>query len=214
MSVTKSTERSSTSTNGHVAKRLAAYTAAATGAALAASAADAGVVVVNIATQQVNSSFSIDLSAAGTNGGAYTFFNWVTGPNVFYGRIDANPLPDNQQFVGGVAVGYGLPIGPAWAAGWYSGAKAWNQPGNGVPTTIYVAFKLTVVSGASTANRYGWIEYVNNGVTKTVSRWAYESQLNTAIAAGVTPAAVPGGAGLAALAVGAAGVRGRRRSRN
>jgi MYXO-CTERM domain-containing protein len=47
----------------------------------------------------------------------------------------------------------------------------------------------------------------------TVSRWAYESTTGTGITT-PTASAVPGGAGLAALAFGAAGLRGRRRSRN
>lgn len=45
-----------------------------------------------------------------------------------------------------------------------------------------------------------------------INGWAYESVANTTIV--VTPLAVPGGAGLAALAFGPAGLRGRRRGRN
>ena len=59
---------------------------------------------------------------------------------------------------------------------------------------------------------YGWVEVsmdANNFIT--VERWALETTANTA--AGYTPAgstAVPGIGGLAALAIGAAGVRSRR----
>jgi hypothetical protein len=44
-----------------------------------------------------------------------------------------------------------------------------------------------------------------------VSRWAYESDVNTGITAGASGGVVPGLGGLAALACGAAGMR---RSRN
>jgi MYXO-CTERM domain-containing protein len=45
----------------------------------------------------------------------------------------------------------------------------------------------------------------------TVYSWSYD---DTGAAITIAPTAIPGGAGLAALAFGAAGLRGRRRSRN
>jgi hypothetical protein len=47
--------------------------------------------------------------------------------------------------------------------------------------------------------------------TVTVFSWSYDDTGNPIT---IGPTAVPGGAGLAALAFGAAGLRGRRRSRN
>jgi hypothetical protein len=44
--------------------------------------------------------------------------------------------------------------------------------------------------------------------------WAYNDTGGSINAGQVAPSAVPGGAGLAALTFGAAGLRGRRRSRN
>ena len=76
---------------------------------------------------------------------------------------------------------------------------------------------------ASGSTYYGWIEILAtttgvtggiSGYSATLGRWAYDTS-GTAITAGqIIPSAVPGGAGLAALAFGAAGLRGRRRSRN
>jgi hypothetical protein len=216
MSSVKSSERACPATSRSVAKRLATYSAAATSAAFVGTAADGSVVVVNITPQNVNSTFTIDLSAAGTNGGAYTFRNWVTGPLVFYCEVNANPQPDSLQF-NRAPVLYGDVI-PTAPLGWVGTVGGGRQPGAPTgatyqATTIYVPFKLTLSGGA---NRYGWVEYVQNSaspIDRTVSRWAYETQLNTGLVAGVVPSAVPGAGGLLGLTVGAAGLRGRRRGR-
>ena len=52
-----------------------------------------------------------------------------------------------------------------------------------------------------------------SALTLTINGWAYNSVAGQSITIGA-PVAVPGGAGLAALAIGAAGLRGRRRGRN
>lgn len=86
-------------------------------------------------------------------------------------------------------------------------------------TSKYVLFSFQ--SGASTL--YGWIEILSmtgsstaglvSNYSVTLGRWAYEDT-GVAITAGqISLSPVPGGAGLAALAFGAAGLRGRRRGR-
>lgn len=50
-------------------------------------------------------------------------------------------------------------------------------------------------------------------LTLTINGWAHDSVAGPSITIGA-PAAVPVGAGIAALAFGVAGLRGRRRSRN
>lgn len=86
--------------------------------------------------------------------------------------------------------------------------------------TWYLLFKLT--DGSS--DTYGWLSFkawVNGtgnpdaGLSSyiEITGWGYDDSGST-LGAGVTAAAVPGGAGLASLALGAAGLRGRRRSRN
>lgn len=100
--------------------------------------------------------------------------------------------------------------------GYTSGPGDWGMTGTG-PTQVrgYLGFRAQF----GTADfYYGWfdVEYSRNGVqqgstaTLTIHGWAYNSTPNAAI---TTPQAVPGHAGLAAVALGAAGVRGRRRGR-
>ena len=183
--------------------RLANYAVAAVSPMIAGSAAMADAVIVDITTRDATNNFTIDLAAAGS-GGDYTFFN-VGLSMIFYGRISATTQPDAQQFVATRFVGNSAVIDYNMVS--FTGSSAaLNQPAT--DTTQYLGF-LVVVDEA--VFRYGWIEYVNSGGSVTVSRWAYESNLNTAIR---TPAAsapaVPGLGGLAALAMGAAGVRRNR----
>ena len=101
-----------------------------------------------------------------------------------------------------------------------AGRSGSAQGFNGQTGTRYLGFK--VHDSNTFSDYYGWIEYVYSSTspnTVTVSRWAYESNPFGPATAGATgtvadaPAggAVPGLGGLAALAMGAAGVR---RSRN
>jgi hypothetical protein len=81
--------------------------------------------------------------------------------------------------------------------------------------TWYLLFKFW---GGANANTYGWISFdayvdpdsQNDSIV--VTGWGWDDS-GAVIAAGAGANPVPGGAGLAALAMGAAGVRGRRRSR-
>ena len=184
--------------------RLAIYTATAgSGVLVAGSAAHAGAVIVDITTVSAQSNFTINLAAAGS-GGDYIFNN--IGIYAFYGFVAAANQPDSQQFVAKNLVGNSEFLDAN--DNWTSGAQTLYHVAD---TTLYLGFRLTVGEGDS---RYGWIEFVNTGGSITVSRWAYESALNTGIS---TPTAgsnnaVPGLGGLAALACGAAGVR-RNRNR-
>jgi len=76
----------------------------------------------------------------------------------------------------------------------------------------YVGFRLTGLSGA-VSTMYGYFDVGYDWTTNTVTvySWSYD---DTGAPIRIGPTAVPGGAGLAALAFGAAGLRGRRRSRN
>lgn len=209
MSPVNTPERSNPKSNTSVAGRLAAYATAATGAAIAASAgstASGAVVIVPIAPQTATNSFTISLNAAGT-GGVYTFFNDVYTGGILP-KIDAAAQLDSDQFVATALVGTGVLIDGTGFTGWNGGQPGIPLPGAG--ETRYLGFRLTVGGGDF---RFGWIEYVNNGTSTTVSRWAYESTLNTGITT-PTASAVPGAGGVLALAIGAAGIRGRRRGRN
>jgi hypothetical protein len=89
--------------------------------------------------------------------------------------------------------------------------------------TWYLLFQFT---GGSGSGGYGWLSFTANVVGTTIrsggsntasyitiTGWGWDDSGAT-IGAGVTASAVPGGTGLAALAIGAAGLRGRRRGRN
>jgi hypothetical protein len=105
-----------------------------------------------------------------------------------------------------------------------SNAGGFNDDPQGVGNngdTWYLFFRFT--SGSASGD-YGWLSFTANVVGTTIGSggsntdsyititgWGWDDAGGT-IAAGAT--AVPGGAGLVALAVGAAGLRGRRRSRN
>ncbi|MFZ9692696.1 MAG: hypothetical protein ACO3EP_11715 [Phycisphaerales bacterium] len=211
MQNTNQSRRSETDSarSGDGARRLAAYAAAAGGAMIAstASTTHGAVIITNITTVGATTSFTIDLDVSGAGFNfAYTFSN-IGLANAAYGRVSATNQLDNQQFIAaGGLVGSAVFLDANDA--WNGGTQPFNFPSSG--TTGYLGFRLTVGEGA---NLYGWIEYVNDGTSTTVSRWAYESQVNTGITT-PTASAVPGGAGLAALAFGAAGLRVRRRRRN
>ena len=76
---------------------------------------------------------------------------------------------------------------------------------------------LNIIEDGS-GSHYGWINYtlsyLEGGFTLTINSWAYNNVMNEGIIAGQDQAAssnaVPGLGGLAALAIGAAGVRSRR----
>lgn len=76
----------------------------------------------------------------------------------------------------------------------------------------YVGFRITGLAGG-VSTMYGYFDVGYNWTTNTVTvySWSYDDTGNPIT---ISPSAVPGGAGLMALAFGAAGVRSRRRSRN
>ena len=102
------------------------------------------------------------------------------------------------------------PVGAAFAPQW----STENSSGS---TTGFLGFRFK----SSGTWLYGWMEIEvwkdlanQNSISIRVNSWAYDNT-GASVLAGVGGAsAVPGGAGLAALAFGAAGLRGRRRSRN
>ncbi len=151
--------------------------------------------------------------------------SWVAGTGVF--RMGGP----------GFRPGFLAAYGAAANAGSYSNAFAYVNRGAGNVsgdivdngnaafsgasplTSKYLLFNFQ--SGASTL--HGWIEILSmtgsssgslpSNYSVTLGRWAYEDT-GIAITAGqISLNLVPGGAGLAALAFGAAGLRGRRRGR-
>lgn len=81
--------------------------------------------------------------------------------------------------------------------------------------TWYLLFRFWQGANAGT---YGWLSFnafvdpASQNDSIVITGWGWDDS-GAAIAAGIGPVAVPGGAGLAALAMGAMGVRSRRRGR-
>lgn len=184
--------------------RLSGYAAIAI-AAGAASTASAGVVIVNLAPG-VGVGTKIDLGPA--VGAGVVLFSGVilsAGAGAYAGGSSAS---NGSQFFIGKWFGTNAVISNGAAGGtWAYGGLIGNLADG---ATAYFGFRLP--SGSNKV--YGWIEATRvAGTGLQISRWAYESTPNTGILT-PTATAIPGGAGLAALAIGAAGLRGRRRSRN
>lgn len=103
-----------------------------------------------------------------------------------------------------------------WNAQPQTNMSAWSF-GSSNAVRGFLAFRIT--SGSDYYYGYFDLEFARSSqapgstFSMTIHGWAYESTLNQSITISGA-AAVPGGAGLAALAFGAAGLRGRRRSRN
>ena len=216
-------DRTQSNRNRSHAARLAAYTTAAGGAfAAATTGTHAAVTIVNLPTPQTGSGIGFSINAAMT-GGAGNFSVSAAPGNAIYWNLTGGQGPavgsfGNQRWNGGL-LGSGvdvfdtMPSAGAWVGRTGTSNATWGNEIMSLATgaTGYIGFRVPVEEPGNW--RYGWIELKNVPGTLTVDRWAYESDSNTAIQT-PTASAVPGGAGLAALAFGAAGLRGRRRSRN
>ncbi len=187
--------------------RLSGYAAVAT-AAGAASTASAAVVIVDLPPQLANGitiNLGVAVGAASTAFQGLVRINQLTYPGVCSGGT-LNFA--GGEFFTGRFFGASSVISNGAAGGTWVGGGLLSTLADGA--TGYFGFRLP--SGSDKV--YGWIEVTRiSDAVLLISRWAYESQTNTGI---TTPAAsaVPGGTGLAALAIGAAGLRGRRRGRN
>ena len=140
----------------------------------------------------------VDLYGTGTNmnlsiwrptSGTYTYAYFNNGMNMVDAGAFWQETSQVQQWVGGTGI-FGNPD---------------------AVDTKYVNFRI----GGASATTYGWIQFDwditdANDWSVTISNWAYTS--DGPLAAGDTAGsqAVPGLGGLAALAIGAAGLRGRR----
>jgi hypothetical protein len=125
--------------------------------------------------------------------------------------IGPNPPGGNWSSNNGTAIAFSTrSLNGPWSP---LGQKAWSLAAAPGPDSVrgFLPFRI----GAASGFYYGYfdVEVSRNGNTvpsmfsMTIHGWAYENTLNGSI---TTPSSVPG-SGLAALAVGAAGLRGRRR---
>jgi len=192
--------------------RLFAYVTLAAGTTVGGSAATAGVIYVDVAPQDVSNNFTLDLTVAGFGAYNYTFSNIAAeGPTISAKITGTDQFQITPLFLARNLVGYTQFISNSVGS---NDRTSFNSPD---PGRAYLGFRIGSGGGA----RVGWIEFVNDGNSVTVSRWAYESEVGTGITTpnesfnggggGGGGGAVPGLGGLAALACGAAGMR---RSRN
>ena len=150
---------------------------------------------------------SVEMSGPATGGFHMAFFTANAG-----GTINTNPNTGSKE--------QALRIGEV-KAGVSSNSILKASAGTlGLGTDNLIGFEI---SDGSSQNFYGWIEYTlqldgaaneRNRFLFTINAWAYNDVANQGIISGQSTAAgsnaVPALGGLAALAIGAAGVRSRR----
>ncbi|MGA0287938.1 MAG: hypothetical protein ACO3QA_13035, partial [Phycisphaerales bacterium] len=148
----------------------------------------------------------LNLNGGATVGGGASFLQPAYGRLPLLGRrFDSGSATTNPPTNGAAIGGVDAPSGGTRTTG--------NFLSTGGEIRGYVGFELTGLSGG-VSTMYGYFDVGYDWTTNTVTvySWSYDDSGNP-ITIG-PPSAVPGGAGLAALAFGAAGLRGRRRSRN
>ncbi len=146
-----------------------------------------------------------------TDGSWYDGFNSV-GLDMAGGGLDIGYASE------GSTIGVGASFSRSYAANYmyFFGSTLTAQYTNGMPIGTSVLLGFSISDADDTF--YGWIDYslslFQNAYTFTINRWAYNDVAGQGIIAGQNQAAgssaVPGLGGLAALAIGAAGVRSRR----
>lgn len=161
-----------------------------------------GVAVVSSSDPRI-----LNLMQGAAVGGGATSFVGVTS----YGGL---PLLGQRVDRGLYVTGSNPPAGPRPGVSAPGGGtrSTGNFMSTGGEIRGYVGFRITGLSGA-VSTMYGYFDMGYNWTTNTVTvySWSYDDTGNPIT---INPSAVPGGAGLMALAFGAAGVRSRRRSRN
>ena len=166
---------------------------------------------VNQGSTELFNIFGVSVNASNAQNGSWSSV----------GTAAASFFADSGSFFAmvnsGVSIGYSFSgiSTPAWNFMRFSDSRMKYNYGNlDLGSGGIVGFSLT----DSGDNYYGWIAYdlsMSEGeYTFTVNGWAYNDVANEGIIAGENQAAgssaVPGLGGLAALAIGAAGVRSRR----
>ena len=203
--------------------RLKTYALTATGTATLATA--------GIASAEIETSSGATNILANTpttlftvGGGIVKAFNWHTGSwsdsgyaTAGFGTGGLSSLASFATVNGGSSIGTGF-SGATYASFsmFFANNAMTSSQSNGMSTGTSVLMGVSISDGTDTF--YGWINYTlsmfEGDFTFTINRWAYNDVANEGIIAGQNQAAgssaVPGLGGLAALAIGAAGVRSRR----
>ena len=143
------------------------------------------------------------------SGGSASAIIWGTSGSIYWSMVNADD-----------SIGIGLTgSSSSWISNWMSFSSYAMNNNSGdlqLGAGMIVGFAFTESSGGDTY--YGWVAYdlsmSEGSYSFTVNGWAYNDVAGEGIIAGQNQAAgssaVPGLGGLAALAIGAAGVRSRR----
>jgi hypothetical protein len=215
--------------------RLGAYLSAGVAASMAVSSeADAAIVFFNVnPSQTITAGESVSFGNINLGTGTYTL-NSLTGLNFTILFSGAGTSLYNGAGGGSIDWGlngsdgsgdvlklsYGATINSAAALGWGYTYDYLTQGGSGPWTGGANAYAALRIDAGGGNYNYGWvsINYDTAGPTATISGFAFEDQINTAILAGDQggPAAVPepGTWATAALLMGGATYLGWRRRRD
>ena len=204
--------------------RLKTYALTATGAATLATA---GIASADIQTSPGETNIPTNTPTVvfePFDGGIVKAFNWKSGSWSEYGYATAGfgggGISTTAVFAtvdGGASIGAGF-SGPTYASFsmFFASSAMTNSSSNGMSTGTSVLMGVAISDGTDTY--YGWMNYTlsmyQGEFTFTINSWAFNDVAGQGIIAGQNVAAgsnaVPGLGGLAALAMGAAGVRSRR----
>jgi len=188
---------------------LAALAAAGAGVGFAAEQANAAVVYSGIQNLSVPATFDglyLNMVAGNTGGLGSSTPGWDIDPWVTGGTWNLYNQGSSTQ--GGVMLGGNLPIGTNIGA-----AGPWTQvAATPIPAGNNVIMGIRLFNENTAAIHYGWARFsnvVNPAVAPmTIVDWAYESVAGAGIQAG---AGIPTPGAASLLAIGAAGLAGRRR---
>jgi hypothetical protein len=207
--------------------RLGAYFATGVAASTGAtSEADAAIVFFDVSPDKtINAGQQMRFGDINLGTGSYTFGSttapefslYFTGPgtSLYNGSSGAGYIDWGLDVSGDVLkLSYSAAINPTAITNWSGSYNYLTQGGSGPWTGGANAYAALRIDAGGGNYNYGWvsINYDTTGPTATISGFAFEDQIDTAILAGDTgggPAPVPEpgtmavGAGLFALAVGA-----------
>jgi hypothetical protein len=206
--------------------RLGAYFATGIAASMAASSeADAAIVFFDVSPDKtINAGQQMRFGDINLGTGSYTFGSTTaprfslrfTGPgtSLYNGSSGGGYIDWGLDVSGDVLkISYGAAINPTAITSWHVGYDYLTRGGSGPWTGGANAYAALRIDAGGGNYNYGWvsINYDTTGPTATISGFAFEDQVNTAILAGdqgggPAPVPEPGtmavGAGLFALAVG------------
>ncbi len=235
-----SSSRSNTRSRAETPRAIKHYATLAGAAAAAAAGSAEAALHIETLNQTMATGTPVTLTVGQNGGPLLAGWGAATNPKFTFVQNSLTARGLYQGVVQGAGFTAVNPYGPGrvmfandpWCARRFtagtasSAAASWAGPGallldqsaggqweNTQNTTGYIFFKFQDDNWSSNSDSYyGWLEVSRDAQgAYPLNRWAYQT-VGGAAAAISAPVAIPGGTGLAALAFGAAGLRGRRRA--